>query len=655
MRTKYSTIFAALAATLLALLWGCDTPVEEQGPIELILDKTELSVPAEGGTLTVGYTLLNAPEGGKLTITPEYDWVVGCDTSVAGKLSFEIAPNKEGNSRTSLVDIAYPGLYPNGQLTITQEVGEPDAISITCRNVQSTYITLDIVPQDKSLAYVFILGNGNYLESGDLMENDEALWESDMETFQNFADGFGIPLSAAVSVFMYEGEKINYTIRDIIPDTKYVAYAYGFDLEAMKPTTDIYRTVIHSKPVEEYVLNFDLEAEVTGYHVELDITPIDYDGYFFFGVFEAKDCPASTSDAVMKELCYSAWEQEKEYYNSFIGSVEEGLHFYFNELAYKRTAHLGVDLAANTEYVLWACGMNDEALINTIPERLYFTTGAAAPSDNQITLSVSEIKSRKATLTIETTNSDSYVAMLVQEGRFEGKSDSEVMEYICTNFKLNYNSGTMSEVATGLTPATNYEFLAFGCESGCPTTSLKRLTFTTAENVYADLAFEIRIDKFYDSAEVGALNSDWADIGEGYAIVPADVIVDDAAVNYYYAAISTADAGRYTDEILTQTLYDQGPSDDSTVSLIPYDVAVMFIGVAEDAEGNFTELWKSKELTFRYANRSSASDFFGASAAFGVGAVGESAYAPTPLLSNITPATDLLAPSATGRMLSVEQ
>ena len=156
--------------------------------------------------------------------------------------------------------------------------------------------------------------------------------------------------------------------------------------------------------------------------------------------------------------------------------------------------------------MLWAFGMDDEALLNTTPEFYEFKTGSVAASENKFTLSVEELHPRKATVKVETTNDDTYVATLVAADRFEGNTDEEIMSYILTNFTVQYASGTMSDTATGLTPNTEYEFMVFGAQAGAATTGLQRLKFTTAETLYADLDFSLTIGDYYSGAEVAAID-----------------------------------------------------------------------------------------------------------------------------------------------------
>ena len=609
MKNVWLMIMSIVAA--LALFTGCkgDEPLDNPGNAELTLTQTLVEVTAEGGHFEVGYTLKNPVDGEKVTINSEgKPWlknIVVKDSVIA----FDVDESYEKEERTSRIELLYPGVYPNPTITVKQAIGKEYSIKLDFISATATTITLDVIPKDKSMPYVFILGNGKYILENGLMENDSALWASDMEVFESFAAAFGGNVSNAAKAFMYVGELKSHTFTGVSSNTEYVAYAYGFDTETMQPTTEVSRLLIKTADVSEYALDCDFNVEVDGPQVSIDITPQGYDGYYYFGVFWAKDVPPGTTPERLRELCEADWEQTKAQYSSFFDTPEEGLHFIFNELAYTGTTHLDVELDANTEFVLWAFGMDGEALLNTVPDTYYFSTGSVAKSDNVFTLSVADIYPRKATVSIETTNDDSYVATLVTSQRFANKTDDEIVQYIIENFSLQYASGDMSETATGLLPSTEYELLVFGCQVGSPTTDLKRLKFTTPEVVYADLDFSLSLGNYYNGTELAALNPDYAAFS-GYAIVNVATNVDTEAVNCYFSAMNASEYSSYSYEQIVEGLTADNPAEREGSYLYEFDVPYIFFGIAEDADGNFTEVWRSKEIMFTREGCSPAEEFF---------------------------------------------
>lgn len=599
----------------LALFTGCkgDEPIDTPtGSPELTLEQTALEVTADGGHFVVGYELLNPVEGAELTFNVQHDWVRNVAVEDGG-ISFDVDASYEDKERSCRIEVIYPGVYPNPTIKVKQSVGKEHSIEFNLINAAATTITLDVMPKDKNMPYVFILGNGDYILEGDLMTNDEALWASDLEIFESFGNAFGSDATVAAKAFMYQGDLMSHQFTGVTPNTTYVAYAYGFDNETLTPLTEISRLVIKTAEVSDYTLHFDFDVKVDGPNVSFDITPKGYDGYYYYGVFWASDVPEGTDPAVIRELCEADWEQQKAIYSSFFDTPEQGLNFIFNELAYKGTTHLDVELDANTEFVLWAFGMNGEALLNTTPETYYFTTGNVAASANEFTLSVEELYSRKATVKVATTTDDTYIATLVPASRFENNSDEEIIEHIVDNFKLQYASGTMQDTATGLTPNTEYELLVFGCQAGAPTTKLNRLKFTTLDTVYADLDFELEIGDYYDGSAIAAINPDYAAF-EGTVIVGITANVDSSATNIYYTAMNALDYPYYTYEQLIEGLVSEGAAETTGLYAFEFGEPYIFFGVAEDEDGNYTKVWSSKEITFTKAGCSPAEEFFTANA-----------------------------------------
>ena len=608
MKNIWLILCSALTLTLFA---GCKGEEPTATNASLELDKSVVEATADGGTFEIAYTLTGVASGAEIKATAEKSWVRNVDTSLPGTISFTVDANYEPKERKCRIELICPGVYPNPTITVKQAVGKEHAIKLELVKVGATTITMDVIPQDKSMPYVFILGTGKYFEEndGELMYNDEALWASDMDIFESFGAAFGGNASTGAAAFMYSGDLVGHQFTGVTPSTTYVAYAYGFDKETLKPLTEISRLKITTSTVNDYTLHFDFNVEVDGPNVTIDIAPQGYDGYYYYGVFWTKDVEGATPEE-LRDYCESTWESEKAYYSSFFDTTEQGLHFIFNELAFRGPQHLEVELDANTEFVLWAFGMDGEALLNTTPEFYNFKTGKAKPSENVFTLSVPEIHPRKATVKVETTNNDTYVATLVAGDRFEYNTDEEIMEYILTNFSVQYASGTSSDTATGLTPSTEYELLVFGAQAGSPTTGLSRLKFTTKDVEYADLDFELSVGNYYDGSELAKLNPDY-EAYSGYVVAPVTARVDQNAVAFYFSYMYALDFPYYAYEQLIEGLIADGEVEELTSYYVfEFDTAYTFFGVAEDKDGNFTKVWSSKDTTFKRENCSPAEEYF---------------------------------------------
>lgn len=607
MRNIWLILCSALTLTLFA---GCKG--EEPAPAskaDLTLDQNVVTVTADGGYFEVAYTLTDVPEGAEIKASAEKNWVRDVDTSMPGLISFKVDASYETQERKCRIEVICPGVYPNKVITVKQAVGKVHSIALELVKASATTITMNVIPRDKNMPYIFILGTGKYFEEndGELMRNDEALWASDLEIFEGFGAAFGGDASTGAAAFLYSGD-MNHVFTGVTPNTTYVAYAYGFDKETLKPLTEISRLKITTTSVSDYTLHFDFNVEVDGPNVVIDVAPQGYDGYFFYGVFWAKDVKDATPEQ-LREYCEADWENNKAYYSSFFDTPEEGLHFIFNELAFRGPQHLETELDANTEFVLWAFGMDDEALLNTTPEFYSFKTGDVKESQNQFTVTITDLLPRKATVNVETTNNDQYVAAILRSESLEGLDDNLAVEYILSNFNVTTVKGSMSDTATSLTPNTSYDVVVFGYTAGCATTKATRISFTTPEAIMADLDFSLSVGNYYDGSELAKLNPNYAAY-DGYVLAPVRAEVDVDAVAFYFSVMEAIAFPSFDYETLIDGLLNEGAVEEfESFYLFEFDTAYTLFGVAEDKDGNFTEMWSSKATTFKRENCSPAEEY----------------------------------------------
>ena len=123
--------------------------------------------------------------------------------------------------------------------------------------------------------------------------------------------------------------------------------------------------------------------------------------------------------------------------------------------------------------------------------------------------------------------------------------------------------------------------------------------------------------KFDFNADSVTIKADYEGF-EGTAIVPITANVDEAAVAFYFNAMNALDFPYYEYETIIEGLVADGAVEETTsYYAFEFDTAYTFFGVAEDADGNFTEVWSSKDTTFKVDGCSPAEEFFAAPSAMG--------------------------------------
>lgn len=597
----YLVMFAVLA-----ILTGCENIGTENLPTALELENTVLDVPAEGGHFTVKYDLQGPREGAQLIVTPQYKWVSNVDISVPGEISFDVEKSYEESARSCKIDIAYPGVYPNPTVTVNQAEGLQHSISFNVKEVGHSYIVMDVTPFDKTMPYIFLLGYKDYIDENNFMEDDLGQIASDLETFEEFGAAMGGDAASVMAAFMYTGDLIDHTFTGVVPETEYVAYAYGFDVESMTPTTEVCRVVITTKSVDDYVVDFNFDIDIQGADVTIDIEPVGYDGPFFFDILYASDLPENASEEQIREVCSAVWEEWKNYHMSFGFEIEDVL----NILAYKKSAHWEGELPYNEDYVVFAFAMNESAILNSTPELCYFSTGDVVGSDMEFDLQVTDIHARKATVSITPSTDETYVAMVATAQRYDGMTDDEIIEYICDNYSVSIAQGAFTQDVRGLRPEMKYYLLAFGYQGGKPTTELTKVEFETTAAQYAQANVSLEYDKFYDLEDVLEIVPGWGLSSSYDMVLPVDC-VSDGEVEYMYAAVMLEeDFSKYKEDEIANSLFSQGELPDPfTIFYLDYNTSFVFVCMGEDANGDFTRLWSSKPANFVYEDASDAQEF----------------------------------------------
>lgn len=77
----------------------------------ITVDNTNVSVKAEGGNVTLKYSIKYPVTGAIIAAASKDTWVNNFDDSVAGQISFTVDPN-EGDARTATVTLSYPDAAP---------------------------------------------------------------------------------------------------------------------------------------------------------------------------------------------------------------------------------------------------------------------------------------------------------------------------------------------------------------------------------------------------------------------------------------------------------------------------------------------------------------------------------------------------------------
>ena len=572
---------------VLLLAYSCEKPLEDPG---LTLSQTEVNVPADGGTFSVAFQVSNPREGAEVSADAgANDWVTGLEV-VGNNINFDVAVNEATETRSVDVTVSYPGAADK-VFSIAQDAGAPAPFTIILKEVGATSYVVDIIPEDKEMDYICIGRTQAYLDENNLT-TDEALFQDDLTYLEPYVEDYA-----------FSGDLLDVTF-STLPKTENVLYVYGIDTATSERLTDIVYLRFTSGEVPKIEADFTITATVNGPQVTAHVTPVDYDGYYYC---EAYHTASLTPDTDLYELCYNNFLAKLSLYQSFGMGAEEVLYVFCRQ---------GEDdwvfsFEPSTDYTIVAFAISDEAVVCSDPVSMEVSSEALEPSDNQLSISVTDIGSRTATLNVSATNDDPYGIYIVPSEEIAGYgSDSEIMDYLLYYYAPIDARGDFSEPVSGLDPETEYAVCAFGQVSGYSTTDLFRTDFTTTEAVVGDATIEVGFDEYFDiAASLDVLTElDPESAGEFESLLEEGIEVllpcyaetDPADVElYYYSLYSYTDDmfDGISEEEVIEVLMTDYPGEPSILFLANYNYPMILLGVAVDENGNPGPLFKSEPFT----------------------------------------------------------
>ncbi|MBR5830165.1 MAG: hypothetical protein IKY63_02785, partial [Tidjanibacter sp.] len=131
---------------LLALLGlaSCEPEPEVAKPV-IKVGQTEVVLPAEGGSTSIGYLIENPVEGEKIALTYEADWLT-TNTSKVRSIGFTVPLNESGAERSVEITISYKGAE-DVKVTVKQEY-KASPLKIEIADVTATELFFSVYATD---------------------------------------------------------------------------------------------------------------------------------------------------------------------------------------------------------------------------------------------------------------------------------------------------------------------------------------------------------------------------------------------------------------------------------------------------------------------------------------------------------------------------
>lgn len=275
---------------------GTETPGAK---VSIQLGYESIEVEAAGGSAEVTYTLKNAGTNPKISGTSDQDWITDIQAA-DGKVTMSVAANTETADRTAKVTLTYSDDEKNAasaELTVTQGAKAEEKFTITIPGeCGSTWIPFEIQPKDQSAQYFLNIRPAEEMEG---FVSDEALFNSDMSTYQQLADQYGMSLNDVLIATnaLVSGPMEDYLFTKLSPSTEYCIYCYGVENgKLVAPVSKVNAATLPAGPVDNK-LSIEMISKVAT-SVTFNVNVTTFDAYAM-NIFEGSASDAEIESALM--------------------------------------------------------------------------------------------------------------------------------------------------------------------------------------------------------------------------------------------------------------------------------------------------------------------------------------------------------------------
>ena len=277
---------------------GTETPGAK---VSIQLGYESIEVGAAGGSAEVTYTLKNAGTNPKISGTSDQDWITDIQAA-GGKVTMSVAANTETADRTAKVTLTYSDDEKNAasaELTVTQGAKAEEKFTITIPGESgSTWIPFEIQPKDQSAQYFLNIRPAEEMEG---FVSDEALFNSDMSTYQQLADQYGMSLNDVLVATnaLVSGPMEDYQFTKLSPSTEYCIYCYGVENgKLVAPVSKVNAATTAAAPVDNQI-TIDVTNKIAS-SVAFTVKVTTFDAYAL-AIFDGSASDAEIESALMGE------------------------------------------------------------------------------------------------------------------------------------------------------------------------------------------------------------------------------------------------------------------------------------------------------------------------------------------------------------------
>ena len=595
-----------------------DEPVvpAEKPVVELLGDVVEAE--ANGGSYSLNYTITNPVEEAMLSVVSDQEWVSDIIV-VAEAITFVVAPNEAADERTATLTVEYPEAEAT-TFVVKQQGTKPqpaESFTIEVQEVHASSAITQVTPADEEMYYVMYLEEVSYFQNGGIA-TPEQLFEDDFAAFERNAVDNKMNLKEymlQVNVAFQGVKRVKWN--DVLPGVKSVLYVYGVkfseDGSSYEPVTKVAWEVIEPEYAPLQDVNFDLDVEVSGAEVALNVKPENWDGYYVVKFVDGNDDLYMGNGATFDEEDMKSIADE---WISVLNSNLRGGHTLdtiLSEICCKGDAVVEAQLNSYTLYSALVFPVAEyDGFVQVVAEPSYinFSTEEVQQSDMDINIEVSNCYVRVADLKITPSNPDeTYLLLITPTEYLPADYDDEVLLDMALGEFIYYTYEFKGEVTTHLNtlyPNKEYIVVAFGYSGGVVTTDVCTKVFKTEPEGECELEItDVIIGGPYRPSDL--YNYDpvrFKYYAQNYTpdtsigVVTIEVKTSEPTDDIFACPFAVMDydwAGHET--IFYDLLIDTCPP--LELSDIVYDYSPYYVcAAAFDYKGNVTPMWMSEQMSW---------------------------------------------------------
>ncbi|MBO5833170.1 MAG: BACON domain-containing protein [Alistipes sp.] len=462
-----ATVVAALVS-----LCSCERGGETVKESGIILYNSEIEVGVDAATLRFNYDIKNRIEGVNLEVSCAEEWIT--IDKIGETVVQYLVDENSGAERVATLNLTY-GSEKNS-LKIRQQ-GYVAPLALTVETADATSVTFSVAAHDEETTWIGQIVGKEWFEG---FTTEELLYE-DMRYYNGVANEMGITLEEYLSSVLSRGSHSGIRMSGLDPETDYVVYIYGLTAKGEVTSRLFHAEFSTEAPYEGNDVTYDINVEVNRAIAKISIQPSHEGVAYFNNLITREDFEAyggdinKAADGVIQKIIedYAAWDytlaETFEYNTDYLATEYE------------------FEAMANTEYVAFAFKWNEKCERLSEVSYKWFEVGEIAPSENVITMEISNVTQSTFDIVTTTTNLDPYVIFPIPAMDIaKMRTDDAIFEYILNTYgtsSLVYYQceGDVEGTFSGLEAGTEYAVLAFGYEAGTLTTAIVRENITTAE------------------------------------------------------------------------------------------------------------------------------------------------------------------------------